>query len=447
MARRSPAFAALFAFTVLLHVSTAALWTQQQRPRTAAETPAKKGVMVGKGISKNNNNNNNNNNRANNSTNSSNDTNTSSNLTVSASALTSVAGKLLPPTTRSMRDLKMLLNALENNVPFGYAHFNDGEINAINCPEGGETDWGWQKCSTKLKEVMIRAMSHTAPNFLVGITCLCEFNMKAWVYTMHFLNVTHDLPYSVTDLPKLKPGTDPCPDIPPTLHQVHWLRRAFCHGHLRQYIFFTLDHASSTIRKFPNEVLKNRITVATIFINGNNEHARTEILRILRKATGEQGRNIHVVTGEGHDTNKLPFKVKSVIRTAKHHAFDRDYDTLRKPWFVEQSKFAPGDIVLIMAGPFGRILASEWTWLRPDVTFIDQGSFWDVELWGRKGAHACARDPQIATSQPHPSPHCFLKDYRLDKPKNCMYRSDMDYTSEPPPRSGTKFIERAQVLL
>jgi len=194
-------------------------------------------------------------------------------------------------------------------------------------------------------------------------------------------------------------------------------------------------------------VLKSRITVATIFINGNNEHARTEILRILRKATGEQGRNIHVVTGEGHDTNKLPFKVKSVIRTAKHHAFDRDYDTFRKPWFVEQSKFAPGDIVLIMAGPFGRILASEWTWLRPDVTFIDQGSFWDVELWGRKGAHACARDP---LSQPPTLTLLhnliFLKDYRLDKPKNCMYRSDMDYTSEPPPQSGTKFTQRSHVF-
>ena len=120
-----------------------------------------------------------------------------------------------------MRDLKMLLDALENNVPFGYAHFNDGEINAINCPEGGETDWGWQKCSKRLKDVMIRSMSHTAPNFLVGITCLCEFNMKAWVYTMHFLNVTHDVPYSVTELPKMKPGTDPCPDIPPTLMKVH----------------------------------------------------------------------------------------------------------------------------------------------------------------------------------------------------------------------------------
>lgn len=161
--------------------------------------------------------------------------------------------------------------------------------------------------------------------------------------------------------------------------------------------------------------------MATIFINGNNEHARKELLRILHKATGEQGRHIHVVTGEGHETDKLPFKVKSVIRTAKHHAFDRDYDAFRKPWFVDQSKFASGDIVLIMAGPFGRILASEWTWLRPDVTFIDQGSFWDVELWGRK-------------------------DYRLDKPKNCMYRNDMDYRSEPPPKTGSQFTQRGNIF-
>ena len=55
---------------------------------------------------------------------------------------------------------------------------------------------------------------------------------------------------------------------------------------------------------------------------------------------------------------------------------------------------------MAMSGPLGRILASEWSLLRPDVTFIDMGSFWDKELFG-KMHHA------IANSIP------------------CMYKSDV----------------------
>lgn len=238
---------------------------------------------------------------------------------------TNVTSATLPSTSTSMRDLLILLKLLEDNVPFGYAHFNDGEINALNCPDGGETDWGWQKCSSSLKDAMIRSMSRTAHNFYIGITCSCEFNMKPWVITMDILNITHTLPYSSKKLPTIT--GDPCPDVPPVL-------------------------------KFPSEQLKIRLTVATIFINGNNAHARKELVRILNKAINEQGRAVHVVTAEGHTTDRLPFKVKSVIRAAKHHAFDRDYEAFRSPAFVDKTKFAPNDIVLIMAGPFGRIIAS-----------------------------------------------------------------------------------------
>jgi hypothetical protein len=36
-----------------------------------------------------------------------------------------------------------------------------------------------------------------------------------------------------------------------------------------------------------------------------------------------------------------------------------------------------------MAGPLGRILSSEWTLHRPDVTFLELGSLWDKDLWKR----------------------------------------------------------------
>ena len=196
----------------------------------------------------------------------------------------------LPSTNNNMHDLIILLNALEANIPFGYAHFNDGEIHALTCPEGGNTDRGWQKCTQKLKDVLTRSMRNTAPNFFVGVSCLCEFNMKPWVYTMNLLNITHNLPYSINNMPNVK--GDPCPAHPPKL-------------------------------KFPSKQLKSRLTVATVFINGNFEHARKEIIRILNKATKEQGRGIHIVTGEGHATDKLPFTVKS--GNYKEHAIQRHF--------------------------------------------------------------------------------------------------------------------------
>jgi hypothetical protein len=63
-----------------------------------------------------------------------------------------------------------------------------------------------------------------------------------------------------------------------------------------------------------------------------------------------------------------------------------------------------GDVVLIMCGPLGRILSSEWTWLRPDVTFLEIGSFFDT-----------------TTSQ---------REYALHKSIPCMSKDDLrDYSA------------------
>ena len=77
----------------------------------------------------------------------------------------------------------------------------------------------------------------------------------------------------------------------------------------------------------------------------------------------------------------LPFKTKSVFFAARRHAFEHDYSRIRTSKFLE--RYTDGDVVLIMLGPLGRVLASEWCLLRSKVTFIDMGSFWDAELWGR----------------------------------------------------------------
>lgn len=51
----------------------------------------------------------------------------------------------LPKATNSMADLFMILQALESNIPFGFAHFNDGEISALDCIEGAKTVFSWNQ--------------------------------------------------------------------------------------------------------------------------------------------------------------------------------------------------------------------------------------------------------------------------------------------------------------
>lgn len=262
-----------------------------------------------------------------------------------------IGNSILPSMTMSMRDLPLLLTAIENSIPFGYAHFNDGEIEAMICKEGQETDWGWQKCSSKLSTVMLNALIHTAPNFYTGITCACEFWGRPFLLSTNFLNITHSLPV-FHNLPNNKNDTITCPAVPIKL-------------------------------KFLDVKQKDRLTVATIFINGNRDYAKKEIIRILKNASVKQGRGVHVVHGRGHH-NSLPFHVKSVQKVAHKNAFEENYETFRTNKFLENAKYLRGDIVLIMAGPLGRILSSEWTRLRPDITFLEMGSFWDSELWGRK---------------------------------------------------------------
>ena len=52
--------------------------------------------------------------------------------------------------------------------------------------------------------------------------------------------------------------------------------------------------------------------------------------------------------------------------------------------------FCSSDIILLMCGPLGRVLAAEWNWLRPDMTFLEIGSLFDPTIgadlvnWGRK---------------------------------------------------------------
>jgi hypothetical protein len=213
-----------------------------------------------------------------------------------------ITSKLLPSTSNSMSDLLVILKALENNIPFGFAHFNDGEIMAMNYREGFKTVYSWmQDSSPLLAESMQKAFLNTADNFYIGIPCNCEFRGFPFLSALRYLNISHDLSYHLTNdiiyydqYHEPKSNDAACPISPTNL-------------------------------LFPNDKLKNRITVSTLFINGNYIHAKKELTRILGSVFKDQGRMVHVVTAYNRTIKNLPFPVKSVQYIAEKNAFQINY--------------------------------------------------------------------------------------------------------------------------
>lgn len=305
----------------------------------------------------------------------------------------------LPDLNGDMSDLPALLSALESSEPFGFAHFNDGEIKmADDCERGSKMqlnmDYGWQKCTEEIAEVMrsslslhflspaailgnehgfnystdikneaerrVHAIRTRRSNFYAGIPCRCEFNGLPHQHALHLLAV---------NVSSIGNEIETCPT--------------------RNMLNETLIATDS--------LLHGRITPATLFINGNYFKAKSRLVTFLsrlgRSTPSNSSRLVHVVTGLGHETNRLPFK-NTAHFAPKEHAFEHKYESMRSLEYThghteansdtKSVGFADGDVVLLMLGPLGRILASEWTFIRDKVTFIDLGSFFDMVLWNRK---------------------------------------------------------------
>jgi hypothetical protein len=257
-----------------------------------------------------------------------------------------------PKTTKSMEDGNLMLDMLYQGIPFGYAHFNDGEIRAINITncfkeKDGQltTDWGWQKCSPELGTAMLAALTNTAPNFYVGIPCKCEWEGERTQLALDYLNL------SSNNIPLRRE----CDVVNPVKN-------------------LNFEFAAKPW-------LKDRLTTATIFINGNYEKMWYQLSDVFNNINKDGARRVHAVVSQGSDVNNLPFKVLPIY-AARQHAFEANYAELRTSSFIS-NHFKQQDVVIIMLGPLGRILASEWTLISSDITFIDMGSFYDIELHDR----------------------------------------------------------------
>ena len=131
-------------------------------------------------------------------------------------------------------------------------------------------------------------------------------------------------------------------------------------------------------------------TIATLFINSNYMDARLLLLTYIRH---NPDRGVHMVVSDNSDMtlfeNRTGIHPTSVTKIPGWNAFPMGYnDNINN---TQHHK--PEDIVIICAGPLGRILAVEWFLQRSLTTYLELGSFFDYDLQGKSfGADYYDRD-------------------------------------------------------
>eukprot|EP00581_Thalassiosira_minuscula_P002430 CAMPEP_0183734758 /NCGR_PEP_ID=MMETSP0737-20130205/44747_1 /TAXON_ID=385413 /ORGANISM="Thalassiosira miniscula, Strain CCMP1093" /LENGTH=332 /DNA_ID=CAMNT_0025968339 /DNA_START=46 /DNA_END=1041 /DNA_ORIENTATION=+ len=120
-------------------------------------------------------------------------------------------------------------------------------------------------------------------------------------------------------------------------------------------------------------------TISNLFVDSNYQDARLALLTYVKR---NPDRKVHLVVSEEADMEEFELKTgmhpASVTRVPAKDAFPVGYNNIANK--IKHHK--QGDIVILCAGILGRILAVEWFEKRPKTTYLDLGSFFDVELMG-----------------------------------------------------------------
>jgi len=138
------------------------------------------------------------------------------------------------------------------------------------------------------------------------------------------------------------------------------------------------EFAARTLQNHNSSVER---TLATVFINSNYQDSKEVLVEYLKR---NPDRNVHMVVS--NIANMTSFeehtglrRLKSITRVPPTNAFPMGYAT----HINRTEHHLPGDIVIICAGPLGRILGVEWFLQRPETTYLELGSFFDLELLGK----------------------------------------------------------------
>ena len=199
--------------------------------------------------------------------------------------------------------MEIFLYLLQRNIPFAYAHFNDGEMtmmmdNTIS-PLSLE-----QKASRELSIKLINAFTHKQMNYFPGSPC------------------------------------------------------SLCYPKLRK-------HADE---------LRARSNVSWHALSFH--HTKTVYFRPLIESL--RNKKLYWIINEKHNlavSGQCGLDVSSTLIIPRLNAFDAYTDIHRA-----YNTFEDNAIVLLLCGCVGRVLAQEWFHLRPKVTFLCLGSYFDSHI-------------------------------------------------------------------
>lgn len=144
-------------------------------------------------------------------------------------------------------------------------------------------------------------------------------------------------------------------------------------------------HEFKDASKFANEELDRtnstaERTLATVFINENYRDSRSVLIEYIKR---NPDRRVHMVVSEKADmenfSNKTGIKPTSLVRIPAVEGFPRGYyDNINNT-----ANHKPGDLVILCAGPLGRVLAVKWFISKPETTYLELGSFFDLDLFDK----------------------------------------------------------------
>jgi len=207
--------------------------------------------------------------------------------------------------------MEIFLRLLNNNKPFAFAHFNDGELNMIIDPKKTPPSRE-QKASTSLSHKLKTSLIYKQKNYFPGLPC------------------------------------------------------SICYPHLKQHAIL--------LRTDPN--IQNVLWWHALAFHHTKISYFTKLISSLKTKT------IHWVINDQHNLqplHTLGLDVKSCIKVQHLNAFDSYEDIFHK-----FSTFKSGDVVILLCGCLGRVLAQEWFAIRKDVSFLCLGSYFDSHIRNKK---------------------------------------------------------------
>lgn len=148
----------------------------------------------------------------------------------------------------------------------------------------------------------------------------------------------------------------------PTLSEK--LRDALCHIQKNYFVGIPCSICYPELRNYCNNIMKNKTTtLANVLINSNIHKTYTLLKGVSR---------VVYICSENANTYNLPFKPYFIYKVPNTDAWSK-YNYVKTLIL----SFCKDDVVILACGPLGRVLVYEWFTERPDITFIELGSFYD----------------------------------------------------------------------